>query len=144
MIAKKKFFYIFSSVLLLIGIFIFTLLLKDKNYNAASKPKVRIHSNKLMSSYIDDEKTAAKFYTDELIEVSGTLKEVSYLNQKTTIILNTDTIDATIICELNDSEIKKTIGLQKNQEILIKGICKGFLKDLILLNCYIDIKKTNE
>lgn len=142
MITKKHVFYIISIGFLVICIAIFFLL--DNKNLANTKPTVFIESNKLMNAFNNDEKKANKLYTGKVIEVAGTIQEINYLNKKTTLILNTDYTDSSIICELNNDETKKLIDIDKNKKILIKGICKGFLKDIILLNCYLETNKTYE
>lgn len=142
MITKKSFIYIISVLLLMIGLFIFSFLVADKKHNAYSKAEINIESNKLVNDFATNEKKAAVLYTNKLIEVSGTIKKITQLNTKNTVILNSINGNSGIICELNDSE--KLIGLKVGQKILIKGICKGFLEDVILLNCYLETTKANE
>jgi hypothetical protein len=142
---KKHFFYTISFVLLFItGLFLYQLLMVNKKNYASSKPEIFIESVKLSNAYSNNEKKADKLYTNKLIEVHGSIKEITYLNNRTTIILNGNDNSSGIICDINKSQNKKLAGLQKNQKIHIKGICKGFLKDVVFLNCYIDTKKTNE
>lgn len=142
MITKKRLLYIIGGLLLIIGLFIFSFLVVDKKHNAYSKPDISIQSNKLVNAFATNEKKAAILYTNKLIEVTGTIKKITHLNKKNTVILNSVNGNSGIICELNDSE--KLIGLKVGQKILIKGICKGFLEDVILLNCYLETNKANE
>lgn len=73
---------------------------------------------------------------DEVIKVEGIIKEVNALNDRYTIILKGQTNDSRyIICDMqNDQSLKDPID---GQFIKIKGILKGSLNDVILLNCII-------
>ncbi len=142
MIFKKKILYLFILILS-IGVFVLIFSNKEKNY-ANTKPSFVVNSNELINAYIQDEEKANALYTDKLIEISGTIKKINYLNQKSSIILNSDFNDSGIICELNNSESSKLSKLSKNRKVIVKGICKGFLKDVVLLNCYLDTIKTYE
>ena len=143
--ATKKHSYFFISILILVIILCsLDLIFSNKEINSETKPSVSILSKELMNQYIKDEKKADSAYTDKVIEVTGTLKNISFLNKKITIILNSDVEDTNFICELNDSEKNKIVNLDKDKTITIKGICKGFLKDIVLLNCCIDTIKNNE
>lgn len=136
----------FASIFVFAIAICFYCLKANKNYNvnSSTKPKISVKSTTLMQAYFSDEKKADKLYTDEVIEVVGSIKEISFLNEKTTIFLNSDFNNASFICELNDVEKEKLKTLKKNDTIKIKGICKGFLKDIVLLNCFLDTIKTNE
>jgi hypothetical protein len=102
--------------------------------------EVSLNSNELVGSFIKNEKESNELYVDKIIEVVGTVKEVSLLNNKYTILLYSEDEKSGIICEIHKSQLEKVKNLMKNQKIKVKGICKGFLKDVILLNCYIDLK----
>lgn len=102
--------------------------------------EVLLNSKQLVGSFIKNEKESNELYVDKIIEVVGTVKEVSLLNNKYTILLYSENEKSGIICEIHKSQLEKVISLMKNQKIKVKGICKGFLKDVILLNCYIDLK----
>lgn len=98
-----------------------------------------INSDELISSFKIDEEKANELYKGKIIEVIGIVKEVSFLNNRNTVLLYTKNKDSEIICDVHASQIEKIKTLKKDQKIRVKGICKGFLKDVILLNCSIDL-----
>ncbi len=138
MIIKKHLFYLIS-----IGFFICLCGLLFGNYGFNAKPRIIVETDILTTAFINDEEKANTMYTNQLILVSGIVEEINYLNQKNTIILHSNNT-ARVICELSDNQSHKLATLHKNQKIRIKGICKGFLKDVILLNCNLETIKTNE
>ena len=99
---------------------------------------IAINSDELIASFIKDEKQSNNFYAEKIIEITGFVKEVTFLNNRNTVILYGKQKDFGIICDTHPSQINKIKSLKEHQKIKVKGICKGFLKDVILLNCYIE------
>jgi hypothetical protein len=124
-----------------ISLFVLLFFLSSKEHTANTKAEIYITANELIDAYVSDEKKANSMYTNKLLEVSGTLKSITHLNNRNTIILDNDGDSSGIICDLSDIESNKLTNLKKNQKIKVKGLCKGFLKDVVLLNCYIEINE---
>lgn len=138
---KKTFLYVFVIILILINVYFYILpYFKNTNKNlelVASEASIK--SNDLINSYILNEEKTNKLYTGKIIEVSGFVKEVTFLNNRNTVILYSKNKTSGVICDIHPSQIEKIKKIKKHQKIVVKGICKGFLKDVILLNCYIDL-----
>ena len=102
--------------------------------------EISLNSNELVASFITNENKSNEVYGGKIIEVTGFVKEISFLNNRNTVLLYTENEKSGIICDVNKSQLKKVKSLKKHQKIKVKGLCKGFLKDVILLNCYISLK----
>ena len=102
-----------------------------------------LNSDFLVSAYENNETKSNILYGGKIIEVTGFVKEITHLNDRNTIILNSSSETFGVICDINPNQKEKIDKLKQHQKIKIKGICKGFLKDVILLNCSIDLP-TNE
>jgi hypothetical protein len=98
-----------------------------------------VDSNDLVNSYTLNERKSDSLYAGKIIEVTGYVKEITFLNHRNTVILNSKTEIFGVICDINPNQIEKIKLLKAHQKIRVKGICKGFLKDVILLNCSIDL-----
>jgi len=105
--------------------------------------ELTLTANDLVATYTNDETKSNALYAGKIIEVTGTIKEITFLNNRTTIILNSTSETFGVICDINPNQKETIYQLKKHQKIKVKGICKGFLKDVILLNCSIDLP-TNE
>lgn len=133
---KKKFiFFIASSFLVFISIFFIT----NKNVfkkTFENRKALKIDNKTITAQFLDNEGVANKLFVGKTVEVEGLVKKVSFLNNEQTVYLNTPYKDVFIICEMspNQEQSKK---IKTNQTLKVKGTCKGFLKDVILLNCYI-------
>ncbi len=98
---------------------------------------VTISAQNLVSSFLDNESLANSTYVEKTLEVSGIVKEVNYLNDRYTIFLDGGETFACLMCDMNTDQIEKIEQIVPGQTIRIKGICKGFLLDAILLNCVV-------
>jgi len=92
-------------------------------------------SELLVANFKEDEQKADKFYTGKVIEITGIVKEVSFLNNRNTLILQGEDKDSGVICDMNSNQIDAILKINEGQKITIKGVYKGFLKDVVMLNC---------
>tara|TARA_R110002074_G_scaffold397526_1_gene588046 strand:+ start:1311 stop:1739 length:429 start_codon:yes stop_codon:yes gene_type:complete len=94
-------------------------------------------SEVLVANFMTDEKQADEIYTGKVIEITGTVKEVSFLNNRNTLILQGKDKNSGVICDMNANQIDAITKITQGEKVTIKGICKGFLKDVVMLNCII-------
>lgn len=96
----------------------------------------RVPLEDLIGMFNENEEKANATLIDKIIEVEGVVKEVSFLNNRHTIILNKENFTQSfVICDmfpLGDYTINQfAIG----DTIVLRGVCKGYLLDVIMLNC---------
>lgn len=132
----KKYFTSIGFILLLAASCVF---LYFNYYNStidisSSKAVITSKTDTLVKDFIKNENLANSKYVNKIIEIEGVLKEVSLKNNVHTLLLKSSYKNTYIICELTHQPPLKKIP-QVNQNIKIKGICKGFLNDVIFLNC---------
>ena len=139
--AKNIFYGISILIVILLGIlfFIYSFFNFDNNNIKNKVTAYNLSATELVNSYTNNEKKANLLYTGKIIEITGTIKEITFLNDRNTIILNSNSETFGVICDINPNQKEKIHQLKQHQIIKIKGICKGFLKDVIFLNCAIDL-----
>lgn len=98
-------------------------------------PEVKIDSGQLVSSFILNEENANSVYRNKVVEIDGTVKEINFYNNRNTVLLYGHTKYTSVLCDMQSDQIENVKKLTKGQKVKLKGICKGFLKDAILLNC---------
>lgn len=141
---KRKNIILSILLILLIVKYCVLPIFKDSNTPLTNSiAEYNIASEELISLFKNDEKRSNKIYAGKIIEVTGIIKEINFLNDRNTVILKSATNNFGIICDINEVEKDKLKLLKINQQIKVKGICKGYLKDVILLNCSIELP-TNE
>lgn len=132
---------------ILIGIFfivISSLFLLLKYYNKPHKD-IRnlkadyvLNAQYLLNEFQQDEDSATKKYTNNIVQVKGQIFEISTLNGNSVITLKKQDSESSIICHLLPEDNINVLKLKKGQNVAIKGICTGFLLDVIMVRCVID------
>ena len=138
---KNKLFLLMLSLLLLVNGYCYIVpMFKVSNKNLEKEvAELVLNSQDLINSYTLNEEKSDSLYSGKIIEVTGFIKKITFLNNRNTIILNSNNESFGVICDVHANEVEKLKKLKEHQKIRVKGICKGFLKDVILLNCSIDL-----
>ncbi|MDT0607770.1 OB-fold protein [Croceitalea rosinachiae] len=130
----------FSSFLFAI-VFIFSIFLfvgcggRINEDLSSVEPTKRYSAENLISTLQSNK----EYNSEEVIAVSGIVYEVNSINKRITILLAGDTLkERFVICDMNTSQISIIKTIRKGDSILIKGLLKGILKDVIMLNCVIE------
>ena len=101
----------------------------------SKKPDIIADAAKLISDYEADEQKANDTYLGKIVQVNGKIATVSTENGKNKIQLETPNPISMIICEMEDG-IDVSI-LQPGEQATLKGVCSGYLSDVILVQCTI-------
>lgn len=100
------------------------------------KPDFYVTSAELQRSFEEDENVAISKYVDKVIEVSGEVSDIKRgENSTTNICLKTDNNFSSVICTLTSDVIPEEIRV--GSRIVIRGVCSGYLMDVLLNNCVI-------
>ena len=105
---------------------------------ANQKASAQVNAQNLFTAFDEDESAANTKYLDKILEVEGIVEKIVKENNKISIYLSTENMMSSIICELEDGQ--KYEG-REGDNIKIKGICTGYLMDVILVRAVI-IPKT--
>lgn len=95
---------------------------------------------KQLSSYtlIDEynKETYAKLI-EKAIEIDGIIKKIQYKNSTYTLYVSYEHGENYVLCELQKNQNNEVAHLKVGDKIAVKGILKGKLLDIVLLNCII-------
>ncbi len=95
---------------------------------------IRITADSLFAAYSANEQSANKLYLDKAVEVKGKVAEVKTNSEnKTVIILQTADPMFGVNCTMEQAGTS----VKSGDEVEIKGICTGFLSDVVLNRCYL-------
>ena len=140
-ILKKHRILIGSLVILFIVLIFFFIkmvyLEKSNSIDISQKNPIHKLDVKTMIDLIKNEdKNFIK--PDEVIEIDGVIKEINYLNNRITILLGTKGTESNyVICDMQSNQKTAIVELKPKDTIKLKGLFKGILADVILLNCVI-------
>ncbi len=131
---RTKIIWIGLALILVLGLFgIFEFNKKVKSINDM-KVDFEISASELLSKFENDENLANSIYLDKVILVSGIVSKSEEKDNKKTVYLSTENELSNVIFQLEDMNQKMPeIGAVVN----IKGICTGYLMDVVLVRAMI-------
>ncbi|WP_417885206.1 OB-fold protein [Zunongwangia sp.] len=98
------------------------------------KPNISISAKELIDDFTNNEDQANTNYLDKLIAVEGILQKIDSSNGVQILSVGYPDSSASVTCNLNPSSNKASLQLKIGQKIKIKGICTGFLLDVVLID----------
>lgn len=121
-----------AAILLVLSVFSAYRYYNKGHRNVQSEEAIVISAGELFKAFESDETRANAKYLDKAIEVSGTISEISSNQERNTVvILDADNVMGGVACTLENAGINT---LEKGKEISIKGICTGYLTDVVITN----------
>lgn len=105
--------------------------------NVASASATAIAAVKIAADYESNETTANAQYLDKILEVSGEVISISTNQKGETVITLKGTEMSGIFCTLEGAA---STGIKTGAIITIKGICTGYLTDVVLVRCLVQAK----
>lgn len=82
---------------------------------------------------------------ETVVTVHGFVEDINFLNNRNTVILRGEIdLKNSVICDMQKGQTEFLSTLKIGQLVTVKGILKGSLKDIILLNCLISNQTTND
>lgn len=127
---------------IIIVILIFAILGAFVGYKIYNKPHIdvaetladiSISANEILSEFAADETTANTKFLDKIVAVKGVISETRIEKEKGIITLKTNDDFGSILCHLSAKSTKKMDKLKVGKIVIVKGICTGYLMDVILV-----------
>ena len=73
-----------------------------------------------------------------MIQIKGVVYSTSVKNNLGMVVLSTQENPlSTVICHFPTEEIKSVKNIKQGETVTIKGICTGFLMDVVLIKCMV-------
>ena len=98
-----------------------------------SSTEISVSANKILDEFYSDETAANKKYLEKIVAIKGEISEIKIEREKGIITLKTNDNFGSILCHLSTEATKKMGTLKNGETVSIKGICTGFLMDVILV-----------
>lgn len=131
---------IIISVFLVVVIGLVIYLTYNKPHrNPEDEEGILVSSTELLKKFEQNEDSANVLYLDKTVVVSGKIIDISFNQENIPVVmLEAEGNSFGIQCTMHDAQIN----LMKNEFVTLKGICKGFLSDVIITNAsVVQIKK---
>jgi DNA/RNA endonuclease YhcR with UshA esterase domain len=131
---KTKKIIIGILVLGMLGAFVAYKMYNKPHVNVAeASTDISISAEKILADFSADEITANSKYLEKIIEVKGVVSELNIEKEKGIITLKTRDDFGSVLCHLSEEATKEMSVLIEGQTITVKGICTGYLMDVILI-----------
>lgn len=144
---KTKYFKIIviGLVLIIVGLF-FVINLYNKPFVDIknSSPKLKVTALEILNDFEEDEKLANEKYVDNVILIKGLMADISYENGISIITLKGENNFSNIICHMLPKDNLDVLKLKRGEQIMVKGICTGYLLDVMMVRCVLTNDNFNE
>lgn len=130
---KKKIFkwvILLALVTIITGVFVCYRMYNKPHRDLANIKAVAVRATSLVTDYETNETHADSVYLDKILEVSGIITEISKNQKGESIIALEGTGIGTVRCTMEDSVQHN---MKTGDSATIKGICTGYLTDVIIV-----------
>lgn len=124
---------IFLAILGAVLVYLWTFRKADLSVSS-KKADFEISAGVLLQHFENDEESANALFVDKVITVSGSVDYISEDSLTITVYLKNEDAISGIICSF-DKSVLSSDQIDKGDEVRIKGICSGYLLDVILNRC---------
>lgn len=103
---------------------------------ASKKTEVVIEAGALIKAYSSNEDSTNTLYLNKVVAVTGNIDNITEKDQEISVYLKKKEESMGVVCSFYKNELDKN-SIKIGQVISVKGICTGFLMDVILTKCSI-------
>lgn len=131
---NKKKIILLVLLLVIVGAGISYKMYNKPHKNITETPvDIYVSANTILKEFSSDEKTANSKYLEKIIAVNGAISSIKIENGKGIITLTTNNDFGGVLCHLSEKATTKINSLTTGQIITIKGVCTGYLMDVVLV-----------
>jgi hypothetical protein len=130
-------FILLGVVLIVLGVVLFIrfYIFKEAATSVASKKAdIILEAGDLVNSFETDEKTANTNYLNKIVEVKGVVDNVADSKSDISVYLKQKGKTSGVMCSFDKAEYQKN-PVKPGDHVSIKGICSGYLMDVVLNKC---------
>lgn len=132
---KRFRIFLLTAVILLIAaaLYVWFFIWNKPQLNVADAKGIKVEAAVLFNAYSSNEQSANTNYLEKILEVSGEVTSVTRNTEGfTVVLLKTDDPMFGINCTLEQKDVR----VKEGDTVTLKGICTGYLTDVVLIRCY--------
>ena len=126
---------LFAAIAVTVTISVAMYFVYNKPHKATDVAEVTLTAQSLVSAFDQNETEANAKFLDKVIEVKGKVKEVIEQDDSFILLLGDESSMSSVSCTLDHKSDSVAYGLKPGDEVVVRGICTGFLMDVVLVNC---------
>lgn len=134
---KKKILIVLIVIIAISAFVIYKMYNKPHVNIEDAKSEVVITASDFFDAFSTDEANANATYLDKIVAVSGIITEIEFDEEKAIVSLQTNDDFGTVLCHLSENASQKIEAFKVLDTITLKGICTGFLMDVVVVKCEI-------
>lgn len=101
--------------------------------DVAREDGIAVTAQLIFDAYSQNENTANTTYLNKAVQVTGEVAAVK-ANQEGKVVITLQTSDPMFGVQCT---MKEKVGTKVGEKVTIKGICTGFLMDVVLIDCVV-------
>ncbi|GAA4278612.1 OB-fold protein [Aquimarina mytili] len=139
MIRKTKIILINAVLIIILAVIFISVTVFNKPHTDVSEntPNFYLEATNVLEEFQDNETQANTKYLEQVLQITGTISELNITDEKGVISLSDNDSFGSVMCHIDAKENSKLTTLKVGQMITIKGICTGYLMDVVLVKCII-------
>jgi len=102
------------------------------------EPAFRLDASNFVKQFENNESNANAKFVDQAIGVHGLAHTVQITDTTAVVLLNDGYSNTSVVCQFESESIEDIKRLKKGDEVTIKGICSGYLVDVVMVRCVLD------
>jgi uncharacterized protein YpmB len=124
-------------IVIFLAAYLYFINMPDKDVSKL-KPDYQVTASALAQEYESEPEMSDKKYIDKIIEVTGTITEISKdQNDSFVFILKQEDSNTGVLCTLSQENDKKASSYKVGDKVTIRGTCSGMLFEVVLNKCAI-------
>ena len=101
------------------------------------KAAFKIEAVDFVSEFQANPSAATKQYADKVIDVHGTVSSIQVTDTGGTVFLKGETSFSSVMCQFHQKTSREIKQLRNGELVTIKGICSGYLMDVVMVRCIV-------
>lgn len=134
----KRILIVILVILILTAVWVAFRIYNKPHRDSLTEAAIPITAVELFRSYEDNEEVANALYLDKVLEITGEISEITTNQEKMPIVaFETENPMFGIRCTMDNP----SINVQPGDSVTIRGICSGYLSDVIIIKSVITEQK---
>lgn len=134
----KKYLLVIAIIALASAFFVLKYAFRKSETSVAGKQtNIEVTVSEILLTFDSNEKLGDSLYLDKIIIVSGKVESVKEDSTGVTIYMKEDDAVSGVLCSFS-KDVVNASNIAKGEHLKIKGICTGFLMDVVMNRCVLE------
>ena len=102
------------------------------------KSAFKIEASDFVGKFESNEPEANALYADKTVSVHGVVSAIQMTDTSGTVFLNDGSSVTSVMCQFGKESNQEIKNLKTGVHATIKGICSGYLMDVVMVRCVVD------